>query len=446
MTKNKGTLISSTIRPLSPSMNIPTVHSNEILGGLHSVQNTSQRDAIPVERRQFGMIVYVRNIDKYFHLKSVSPNLSNNSNWQELYLSDSLLISEWIDPVLDFVDSLTISPNIGDRYIVSNLIREWNGSVWLSRSPILGTTVRVLSKIGSIWYFNGTTWVEQDLDKDPFIIKWDVDSSDTIVVGTGSQYLIWNDLNIDGEINNYGKVILLNGQLIGDGNLNNINNGTFSSQEVIVDLIGGTGLNIEYDSIGVRKLSNNIIAGNGISIGLSGSQMILNTDNTMGYPKWRIGENEVINVTENQLYFIYGDLFVDGFLDIDNNAKVVVLNGVVDIGITGTISNYGNLNVINLNNVLIGPTGPTGPQGPTVNNLGIKSGYISGASFSGVGPLFGTVSFSSPYDDLNYSITVSSEDGIQLAIINKSQFQFTIQAFDTFTSSVYWQTMKYGES
>jgi hypothetical protein len=364
MTKNKGTLISSTIRPLSPSMNIPTAHSNEILGGLHSVQNTSQRDAIPVDRRQFGMIVYVVNIDKYFHLKNISPNLSNNSNWQELYLSDSSLISEWIDPVLDIVNTLPGSPSIGDRYIVSNLIREWNGTVWLSRTPIVGTTARVLSKIGSIWYFNGTNWIEQDLDKDPFIIKWDVDSSDTIVVGTGSQYLIWNDLNIDGNINNWGKVVVLNGSVTGGGNLNNLGGGTFSTFEVLTDVISGTGINVEVDSLGVRRISSDLVAGDGINLGLSGSQIVINNDFSGDYPKHIIEVGDVVQVPENQIYFIYGDLLVDGFLDIDISAKVVVLNGGVSIGLSGTVSNFGNLEIYNFNaGVIQGPTGPTGPQG-----------------------------------------------------------------------------------
>jgi hypothetical protein len=86
------------------------------------------------------------------------------------------------------------------------------------------------------------------------------------------------------------------------------------------------------------------------------------TMSSVGYPYYLIEENEVVEVPANQLYFIYGDLTVDGFLDIDIDGKVVVLNGNVDIGINGTVSNFGNLEVYNFNGGA-GPTGPTGPQG-----------------------------------------------------------------------------------
>ena len=65
MPLNQGTLISSPIRPLSPGMTIATALSNEILGGLHSVQTLSDRDLITTDRRQFGMLVYIINDDDF---------------------------------------------------------------------------------------------------------------------------------------------------------------------------------------------------------------------------------------------------------------------------------------------------------------------------------------------------------------------------------------------
>ena len=53
MSKNKGTLISSPIRPLSSGMTIPTAYADEIKGGLHTVSTLSERNQIPVDRRDF---------------------------------------------------------------------------------------------------------------------------------------------------------------------------------------------------------------------------------------------------------------------------------------------------------------------------------------------------------------------------------------------------------
>ena len=74
MSKNKGTLITSTIRPLSDSLNIPTAHANELLGGFQTVNSILDRDSIVYERREFGMLVYVVITDEFYQLKQISSS------------------------------------------------------------------------------------------------------------------------------------------------------------------------------------------------------------------------------------------------------------------------------------------------------------------------------------------------------------------------------------
>jgi len=82
MSKNKGTLVSSTIRPISASSSYPTAHANELLGGFQTVNDIILRDNIVTERRAFGMLVYVVVTDEFYQLKTVnSLDLSDNLNW-----------------------------------------------------------------------------------------------------------------------------------------------------------------------------------------------------------------------------------------------------------------------------------------------------------------------------------------------------------------------------
>ena len=82
MSKNKGTLVSSTIRPLSTNSPMATAVANELLGGYHTVNGITDRDAITYDRRTFGMLVYVLNTDEFYQLKTTnSADLSDNLNW-----------------------------------------------------------------------------------------------------------------------------------------------------------------------------------------------------------------------------------------------------------------------------------------------------------------------------------------------------------------------------
>lgn len=92
MAKNKGTLISAPIRPIDSLDQIASAFAYEIKGGLHSVQNITERNLIFTSRREWGMIVSVYNEGSNNGLYTltkgrVSNNIDDNGNWERLELS-----------------------------------------------------------------------------------------------------------------------------------------------------------------------------------------------------------------------------------------------------------------------------------------------------------------------------------------------------------------------
>lgn len=79
MTNNSGTLVIATVRPQSTLDNFPTVFSGEVRGGAHQVDNITDRDNIPLARRQEGMLCYVVSEEKYYILKGGI----DNTDWEE---------------------------------------------------------------------------------------------------------------------------------------------------------------------------------------------------------------------------------------------------------------------------------------------------------------------------------------------------------------------------
>jgi hypothetical protein len=63
--------------------------------------------------------------------------------------------------------------------------------------------------------------------------------------------------------------------------------------------------------------------------------------------KYRIQTSETVVVPAYQEYLVYGDLEVNGFLNIDPMGKVVVINGALNVN-GGTVSNSGNVHLVTL--------------------------------------------------------------------------------------------------
>lgn len=79
MANNTGTLVISPVRPQDEADDFPTAYASEILGGLHSVADTTARDAISEERRVEGMMCYVISETKNYQLQGGIEN----TDWVE---------------------------------------------------------------------------------------------------------------------------------------------------------------------------------------------------------------------------------------------------------------------------------------------------------------------------------------------------------------------------
>lgn len=70
----------STVRPKGENSKFPIVLSNEIQGGIHYVETQRERDNIPDERKQIGMLCYVSSASFYFMY--LGKDSLGKDNWQ----------------------------------------------------------------------------------------------------------------------------------------------------------------------------------------------------------------------------------------------------------------------------------------------------------------------------------------------------------------------------
>jgi len=394
-------IIYSTIRPSSDSINIPVVLSNEIFGGYHSVENLSSRNLIPLERRDFGMLSYVRSINKWYVLRNiVDSDKSNNDNWKEVKLD--YLSETWIESVESVVDSLPTSPDIGDRYLFINGINtlyhnkiiEWNGT-WLITSPKESSTLKEKDNPDKVWTFINGTWIFNQF-KDPILFKDIINVGESINIDSDSQYILFGGLSNSGTMSISGSLILVNGDISGNSPI--IDGGTITYYNFIEDISVGGGLTISGSNFN-KEIALDLITGTGLSFSNSGGTLeLFSTFVDTRYPKNTIEFGEKVEVLDGELYFIWGDLKVDGELLVGTGSKVVILNGALDIGMTGTVSNPGTIEIRTIS------SGETG-----------SVDYISGITlsgndlvFSGTGSAFsGTISL--PVDYIS-GITLSGND------------------------------------
>jgi hypothetical protein len=128
MSKNKGTLVASTIRPISSTSDMATAVANELLGGYHVVNTLTDRDAISYDRRAFGMLVYVLNTSEFYQLKTISSiNLADNANWDLVTFGGGGSSTEWLDSVISRSGTPPILPSVGERYLVVSGAGSWLG-------------------------------------------------------------------------------------------------------------------------------------------------------------------------------------------------------------------------------------------------------------------------------------------------------------------------------
>lgn len=249
-----GTIVASPIRPADPLQTIATVFSNEVKGSLHTYQNITERDAVIVERRDWGMLCYVVDVNRTYQLTygETSTLLTDNGNWVEFtgsagggsvihldaYTSDgqgytasatNTLVSYDLDAlyIVNFTSSnMGASVSINIDSLGERVIKKTDGA---SLTNII--TSEITTNYQYLVTYNGTEFELLNPSSgggSGLSNKYYIGGSETVTVPSENQYWIYGDLTIDGTLDNYGQVIVANGSLnVGSGNFNN--NGTYSN-------------------------------------------------------------------------------------------------------------------------------------------------------------------------------------------------------------------------
>jgi hypothetical protein len=173
MSQNIGTLITAPIRPNDSLDPIASAYSNELLGGLHSVTSSSDRDAIMSVRRTWGMMCYVVNDDTTYQLtyNYVDNTLTNNNNWKEFTGgSGGAASTEWLDSAISA--TYTAPPatySVGDRYLIigagsgawsgnTDKVTEYKSSPslgWYYTEPTDNTALRIDNQDNAVYRYEG---------------------------------------------------------------------------------------------------------------------------------------------------------------------------------------------------------------------------------------------------------------------------------------------------
>ncbi len=391
MAQNTGTLISSAIRPNDSLDPIASAFANEVKGGLHGYSTISERDSIISERREWGMFVVVYNDASPSNNKTYqltygyfNTDINNNLNWKEFSQSSGSSGSEWLNSVISVSYVQPATPSTSDRYLVglkpgdsisgsvwglnsAGFISEYNLSLstWDIISPTQGMTIRVDNEPNHIYSYRGVypsgQWfsekVSQVFQIEPLSI-----SGVTYSVGTTPSF------------NSYSKDIIFLSKFV-------TTNSATSSLMLNINNIGDVPIK-KATSIGILDLDvNEIIPNITYSLTYDGSIFQLVRPFSQGsdgkYVNYYIPLDDEIIVQQYEQYWVYGDLTIDGKLI--NYGQVIIADGNMNLGITGTFSNYGELHIIDISVGITGSVGPTGSVGEGLHKP-IKT--ITGTTYS----------------------------------------------------------------
>lgn len=369
MAQNIGTLVGAAIRPIDSDMPIASAFAFEINGGHHQVSTLNDRNNIMAQRRQWGMLCTVygdptalNNATYQLKYGYSSTDSMDNANWVLFSAASSASSggSNWIDPVFSIA---TVSPNYpldGDRYLVGRnsattlygafstltnpgysgnlqggFIAEYKSALnsWSTTLPTNGMTIRVNNDDNAFYRYEGTystgQWYKERVNQVRIFsassankIDYSINTGDYFTYSSEAVYLVQfatansggtSSLNINGLGVKMMKRQLSTG--IADLDPNDLN------PSVIYNLI--------YDGTYFRV--------NAVGEGSGGSSSL----------KYRIVSDERVVVPAYSEYLLYGDLEINGILDISNTGKVVVINGAVNVN-GGTVSNSGNIHLVGL--------------------------------------------------------------------------------------------------
>jgi len=349
MAQNSGTLVIGAVRPNDTLDPIATAFAVEVKGGMHSYATLVERDSIIIQRREWGMLVNIYNdIDAnkgtyQLIYNRVNTDIMDNKNWAKFSGSGSGSSggSFWLDPVLEIRNSQP-SPVNGARYIIGsvpvgaqwgaiapNTIVEYDSSsgIWQQTTPLSDMSVRINSDGNAIYRYDGVSWIKEKVRQ---VFSLSATSSNAISY-TGTSSLI---TSYDTDSLYIVQFATANAGTDVTMNLNGL-----GSRPVYQQTNYGTA------SFTGKDLSTSVQYG----MYYDGSAFRLNKPTSEPtFTRYKIQSNETILVPAYQEYLVYGNLDVDGFLNIDPLGKVVVINGALTIGMGGTVSNTGNLQLVTL--------------------------------------------------------------------------------------------------
>ena len=332
---NVGTLISASIRPNNSLDPIASAWAKEIKGGLHTVTDSSDRNSIIFQRREWGMMCYVTNENKTYQLTYNYSNtdIMNNSNWKEFNSSGSNG-GEWVDSVISIRNAEPTLPTDGDRYIIGSaptgtiwaskspgLIVQWNSGLlkWDETQPTNGTSVRVDDVDNSIWKYLGTfsvgSWNQEksNLVRSLVLTSGDGVNYTGISNPTFSQYSKDIVLLSSFSSTNIGGTVSINISGLGQKYVKKVSKDgltQFNPSDIKIDTI----YNLFYDG--------------------TNFQLTLGQNESLFNVKYHIEPGDYIVIPQYYQYWVYGDLTIAGTLV--NYGHLITANGQTFISGSGS--------------------------------------------------------------------------------------------------------------
>lgn len=357
-TPNVGTLVGAAIRPINTADLISTAYANEIKGGIHGYATISERDSIIIQRRQWGMLCTVYDDpnplnNKTYQLKynNFDTDLMNLLNWVEYTGVSTTSITEWQNSVKSILTTVPTSPSDKDRYLVGidqsstifgspwagnpgGFISEYDVTTtnWTNTYPTNGMTIRVDDQDNSLYKYEGTySTGKWDKEKLTQVYSTDFTGNGINYATTTTPGFISYDIDTiflsKFDVTNTGTIVKLDINGIGllDVKKPSING--------LIDLYPGE---IQPDNIYslVYDQDNNCF------------QFFKNYSSDSINIKYYIEPTDYIVVPPFCQYWIYGDLTVGG--TIVNYGKIIVANGQLIIGASGSVENFGEVDLITI--------------------------------------------------------------------------------------------------
>jgi len=247
MSKNIGTLVTAAIRPNDSLDLIASAYANEIMGGLHRATASTDRDSIIEARREWGMMCYVIDQNKLYQLSynKVSTSIIDNRNWVQftgggngsvIHLdadtsngygytaSGSNIITSYSKDALYIVNFKRTNTGSGAS---ASLNIDSLGEKSLKKTSGSSLTNIITGDLTTNYQYyityNGTYFELLNPgggSSSGLSNKYYIDSTETVTVPSSNQYWIYGDLTIDGTLDNYGQVVVVNGNLQTTGNFN----------------------------------------------------------------------------------------------------------------------------------------------------------------------------------------------------------------------------------